>query len=218
MSKARDNILARLKAHAHFPHPAGDFAVIDEKQWSAEERIAHFKSTMESVHTEVHVVNRDRLGEQLKSVIETKRIGRLCYAPATELGATVAALFGEGSAPELVAYEREIEIWKEELFFNIDASVTSTLGGVVETGSLILWNSPEEPRLMSLVPPIHVAIVEASQLFNTLREAMTEQQWSEGMPTNALLISGPSKTADIEQTLAYGVHGPKELVVLVVQE
>ncbi|WP_278366532.1 LUD domain-containing protein, partial [Marinobacter salarius] len=43
------------------------------------------------------------------------------------------------------------------------------------------------------------------------------QNWAAGMPTNALLVSGPSKTADIEQTLAYGVHGPKELIVLVIE-
>ena len=46
---------------------------------------------------------------------------------------------------------------------------------------------------------------------------MKAQNWSSGMPTNALLISGPSKTADIEQTLAYGVHGPKELIVLMIE-
>ena len=46
---------------------------------------------------------------------------------------------------------------------------------------------------------------------------MIKQRWAEAMPTNALLISGPSKSADIEQTLAYGVHGPKELIVLVRQ-
>jgi len=43
---------------------------------------------------------------------------------------------------------------------------------------------------------------------------MHAQRWSDGMPTNALLVSGPSKTADIQVTLAYGAHGPKELVVL----
>ena len=46
---------------------------------------------------------------------------------------------------------------------------------------------------------------------------MKAQNWAAGMPTNALLISGPSKTADIEQTLAYGVHGPKELIVLIIE-
>ena len=45
---------------------------------------------------------------------------------------------------------------------------------------------------------------------------MTAEGWANGLPTNALLISGPSKTADIQVTLAYGAHGPKELVVLLI--
>ena len=53
-----------------------------------------------------------------------------------------------------------------------------------------------------------------SQLYDTFFQAMIEQRWSDGMPTNALLVSGPSKTADIQVTLAYGAHGPKELIVL----
>ena len=47
---------------------------------------------------------------------------------------------------------------------------------------------------------------------------MRSEHWAERMPPNALLVSGPSKTADIEQTLAYGVHGPKRLVVVAVRE
>ena len=67
---------------------------------------------------------------------------------------------------------------------------------------------------MSLVPPIHFALLDADQLYDDLFGAMREQRWSGGMPTNALLVSGPSKTADIQVTLAYGAHGPKELIVL----
>ena len=67
---------------------------------------------------------------------------------------------------------------------------------------------------MSLVPPIHFALLDAGKLYDTLFEAMVEQGWSDALPTNALLVSGPSKTADIQVTLAYGAHGPKELIVL----
>ena len=67
---------------------------------------------------------------------------------------------------------------------------------------------------MSLVPPIHFAVLDADQLHDTLFDAMSAQRWSDDMPTNALLVSGPSKTADIQVTLAYGAHGPKELIVL----
>ena len=119
--------------------------------------------------------------------------------------------------PELLVYDEAIEQWQRELFSKVDVGITSTRGGIAETGSLILWPSADEPRLMSLVPPVHVAVLYASELYTTFHEAMTAQRWHESMPTNALLVSGPSKTADIEQTLAYGVHGPKELIVLVIE-
>jgi L-lactate dehydrogenase complex protein LldG len=93
--------------------------------------------------------------------------------------------------------------------------LTGTLGAVAETGALILKSSAEEPRLLSLVPPIHFAVLDAAAIYPDLATAMQALNWSTAMPTNMLLISGPSKTADIEFTLAYGVHGPKELVVLI---
>jgi L-lactate dehydrogenase complex protein LldG len=113
-------------------------------------------------------------------------------------------------------YQRPIEEWKSELFESVDAAVTTTRGAIAETGSLIVWPSTDEPRLMSLVPPMHVALLDVDAIFETFEEAMQMQGWAEGMPPNALLISGPSKTADIEQTLAYGVHGPKRLVVVLI--
>jgi L-lactate dehydrogenase complex protein LldG len=51
-------------------------------------------------------------------------------------------------------------------------------------------------------------------LHSDFYSAITAEGWTQGLPTNALLISGPSKTADIQQTLAYGAHGPRELVLL----
>ena len=81
---------------------------------------------------------------------------------------------------------------------------------------MILRPGPDEPRQLSLVPPIHIALLDVDRLFDTFWQAQTEEPefWIQDMPTNAILISGPSKTADIEQTLTYGVHGPKSLIVL----
>ena len=70
---------------------------------------------------------------------------------------------------------------------------------------------------MSLAPPIHIVLLDSHTIHATLFEAMQTERWAAGLPTNALLISSPSKTADIQQTLAYGAHGPKELVVLLRQ-
>ena len=104
------------------------------------------------------------------------------------------------------------------MFHATPAAFTRARGAIAETGTLILWPDADEPRLMSLVPPVHIVLLDAAHIYNTFYEAMHAEGWSHGLPTNALLISGPSKTADIQQTLAYGAHGPKELVVLMIEE
>jgi L-lactate dehydrogenase complex protein LldG len=64
---------------------------------------------------------------------------------------------------------------------------------------------------------LHFVLLDVNTIHADFYSAMTTEGWSSGMPTNALLICGPSKTADIQQTLAYGAHGPRELVVLLRQ-
>jgi L-lactate dehydrogenase complex protein LldG len=89
---------------------------------------------------------------------------------------------------------------------------------VADTGSLVLQPGPSEPRTLSLVPPLHIAVVRASRLYPSLAAAWAALQPQADMPTNLLLISGPSKTADIQQVLAFGAHGPKELVIVLVND
>ena len=87
---------------------------------------------------------------------------------------------------------------------------------IAATGSIVLWPDSDEPRSLSLVPPVHFVIVDAHKMYADFITLMAEQRWGGGLPTNVVLISGPSKTADIQQTLAYGAHGPKELIVLLI--
>jgi L-lactate dehydrogenase complex protein LldG len=148
-----------------------------------------------------------------------RRAGRaknVALGPATEAGRLLAAACARAGAPAVVPYDRPVEEIKAALFEDIDAGFTTVRSAIADTGSLVLWPSPEEPRLLSLVPPLHVALLSAAAIRDTLLGVMREEGWAKGLPPNALLVSGPSKTADIEQTLAYGVHGPKRLVVVVV--
>jgi L-lactate dehydrogenase complex protein LldG len=137
------------------------------------------------------------------------------------LGASVPELDGlevtlDGLA--LWRFDRPIEQCKQELFDAIDASVTGALAGVADTGSLVLRPGAGEPRSLSLVPPVHVAVVRASRRYAGLPAAMRALALEGDMPTNLLLVTGPSKTADIQQTLAFGAHGPRELVIVLVDD
>ena len=115
-------------------------------------------------------------------------------------------------------FDASTEAWKSALFDKIDASITVAVAAIADTGSLVLKPGPHEPRSLSLVPPIHVALVRASTLYASLPAAMSALDPQSDMPTNLLLVTGPSKTADIQQTLAYGAHGPKDLVIVVVDD
>lgn len=115
-------------------------------------------------------------------------------------------------------FDRPLEQWKAELFDVVDAGVTAAEGGIADTGTLVLRPGAQEPRTLSLVPPVHVAVLMASRLYAGLPAALRALSPPEDLPSNLLLISGPSKTADIQQTLAYGAHGPKELVIVLVND
>jgi L-lactate dehydrogenase complex protein LldG len=215
---SRDTILQRLRNRSggELSAPDCDFAVLQRPSSSVAERVNQFQKIIESVHGEVHRCTLESWIAQLVDILSSRSARSLLIPAAHQIGRALRDS-GREDLPELLIYDEPIESWQPHLFNEVDASITSTRGGIAETGSLILWPTPNEPRLMSLVPPIHIAVLEASELYTTFHEAMHAQNWASGMPTNALLVSGPSKTADIEQTLAYGVHGPKELIILVIE-
>lgn len=99
--------------------------------------------------------------------------------------------------------------------FDIDVGITTAQAAIAETGTLVLDSSRERNRLVSLVPPVHIAIVDASSIFQTLAEALAFIHQDGNISPAVTFITGPSRTADIELTLAIGVHGPQELYVIV---
>ncbi len=97
-----------------------------------------------------------------------------------------------------------------------DAGLSSADAALAETGSVILSSGPAQSRMATLLPPIHIVLLPTSRLTSDIFTWTQARQ--ETIPANITLISGPSKTADIEQTMAVGVHGPKRFVVIVYED
>jgi L-lactate dehydrogenase complex protein LldG len=92
--------------------------------------------------------------------------------------------------------------------------VTGADGALPETGTLLLQASPERPRVVSLLPRIHLAILTPRVFLPDLHQALAAARGS----GYSVLVTGPSRTADIELALTLGVHGPKTLVVWILGE
>ena len=99
--------------------------------------------------------------------------------------------------------------------FRFDVGITSAQAAIAETGTLVLDSACERHRLVSLVPPVHIAIVNASSICETLGDALALLRKDKEISPAVTFITGPSRTADIELNLAIGVHGPQELYVIV---
>lgn len=101
--------------------------------------------------------------------------------------------------------------------FDFDVGITRAQAGIAETGTLVLDSAVEHNRLISLVPPVHIAILDASRIYATLSETLAMLQSGDEVSPAITFITGPSRTADIELTLTVGVHGPQELYVFIIE-
>jgi L-lactate dehydrogenase complex protein LldG len=102
----------------------------------------------------------------------------------------------------------------------VRVAVTGVTVAIAESGTLGLVSEPEQGRLASVVTPVHLAVLAADQLVATLGEALArfDPLLREGKSSAAILITGPSRTADIEGQLVVGVHGPGEVHCVLVGE
>ena len=206
---SRDQILNKLKAGLLDVTPVEN--PTDRETKGKPIDADEFIKQLELANTEVCITDKDHWPTALSEVIEGHQIKTLMasqqklpevFENLEQMGCSVVDLFQEPFSDT-----------KERLFDEIDASITTVTGAICETGTLILIPDQFEPRTASLVPPIHVALVFEQQLLGSFADFVPSQDKTK-MPTNIVLVTGPSKTADIQQTVAYGAHGPKNLVVI----
>jgi L-lactate utilization protein LutC len=164
---------------------------------SANDRISLFLENAAKVSAGTHRVgNKDKLRDKVAELVAR---GVPVFSPrTTELEKVAAAVFDK-LAPD---------------YLSADASVEEVTAAIAETGSLVCASSNGKAVQSSLLPSHHVAIVPQEKLFATLDDFFAE--YGASPPTNMTLITGPSRTADIELNLVIGVHGPEKLDIIVV--
>ncbi|WP_372761790.1 lactate utilization protein C [Pseudoalteromonas sp.] len=215
MSNARSRILDKLKQQIQqvdYNKLPQEHAVSYE-ELTPQQSLAQFTTQLKGNHAQVIQVTRETLAEHLYCELKKRNINHLLYGEQCQYTKDIEQL---NSAITLEKYDFDFNQHKERLFDQVAAGITSSRCAIAQTGTIVLWPTIAEPRTLSLVPPVHFVIVDSQTLYATFSELLEKQQWHNKLPTNVVLISGPSKTADIQQTLAYGAHGPKELIVFIV--
>jgi L-lactate dehydrogenase complex protein LldG len=156
------------------------------------------------------VANETEAALAIEEVIEKAKARRIALSDAPLVGRvlqrvrTTALLLPNCQPPAL---------------FDCDLGITSAQWAVAETGTLVLESETERHRLASLVPPVHAVLIYASQIRQSLAEVLEtlSAQGKDAISRTVTLITGPSRTSDIELTLAIGVHGPAQLHVVIIQ-
>lgn len=96
--------------------------------------------------------------------------------------------------------------------------LTGCFAALAETGTLMLLSGPETAATTSLLPETHLAVVRTGRIVATLEQAFARLRQERGQPPRAVnLVSGPSRTGDIEQTITLGAHGPYRVQIWVVE-
>jgi L-lactate dehydrogenase complex protein LldG len=100
------------------------------------------------------------------------------------------------------------------------AAVSHAFAAVAETGTLVLASGPDNPTTLNFLPDVHIVVVDAGDVASDFEGAMARlrDRFGTAMPRAVNMITGPSRSADIEQTLILGAHGPHRLHVIVVGE
>jgi len=201
---------------------------------------ARWKNVKQSIKETGKQLEREQVGKETSRQVERKQVDRETGTAVAQFTKELTALGGQAylvSEQELPARLTEFlqskgveRVQADESVAKyitgilavrepdptIRAGVTGALAGIADTGSLVIVSGQARPLTASLLPEIHVVVLKTSQILPTVADALCRPEVREAAA--GVIVTGPSRTADIEMTLTLGVHGPGELHVFLIDD
>ena len=206
MKSAREKILGEIQARLQLSaHPEAPPVRLDFPTGTREELLASFLNEVKAVGGKTFVATDAAAARQYLEHLASEKGGEVVWArrPRVEsLGLNGPRFHPQGS------FAAE----------NVTLSITEADYGLADTGTLVLFATEGEGRTLSLLPPVNACLVPASRIVSGLAELFTLEPELATRSSAMVLVTGPSRTADIELTLSIGVHGPGELHVVVLSD
>lgn len=193
------------RAHRRPPTPVAPDSVVDPTLL-----VKRFQRSLEAVGGQfIAVADVNEAAAEVSRIVENLAARRIAMTDSPLVTRVMKQL---SLNAELIVHATTTEL------FQCDLGLTGAQWAIAETGTLVLESGQERHRLTSLVPTVHVALIEASRVRQTLGEVLQDLDARRAdLSRTITFITGPSRTSDIELTLAIGVHGPAELYVIVLK-
>ncbi len=209
---SRDNILHKVRTalgrSAGQPASAAPAVRLRVPEMDVETRIGRFSEALQALAGNFHRASSPAEAcASIASLMEGKSAVASNAPYLKECGIT--ALPGVQSG-----FREEPEL--RRLCVTADFGITSADYALADTGTLVMLSSGEEARMISLLPPVHLAVLPKERILTGLDELLSVVPLPAERSSSMVLITGSSRTADIEQILIRGVHGPGEIHVVVV--
>lgn len=172
---------------------------------SKQQLVNEFKVRLENQSTKVYLVeSKTKIPEILAGILPQYSHSQILYA-------------GKDQKINTLDWQEEgIELNEGTPSENGAVSISHSFAGAAETGTLFFTSGPENPARNNYLSTTHIALIHEDTIVQTYEEAFAIQSSMQAdLPRSLMMISGPSRTADIEQTLILGAHGPTELIVII---
>ncbi len=203
MKTAREEILAKLKDAVHTPPVKPDFDAPVYLPIDKPLEVA-FRENLEKVNGSVHLFeSKEDLFRALKEFLTDFDPGKV-FCREKEIG-------------KYLEPEFTVTCDKIDLPESIEAGITGCEYLIAHTGTVMVSSAQKGGRQMFVYPPVHIVVAAKSQIVDYLDTAYSKivKKYKGDLPSQITLITGPSRTADIEKTLILGAHGPKALHVFI---
>ncbi len=186
-----------------------------------EQLVKRFEEEVKKVHGVVsRVSGPEELTALLGALIEEKAIHRIVRWDTLALSHLDTALTSAGAEvfPINLNEDESSRLDHRNALIEADMGLTEVDYAIADIGSLVLKASGPQSRLASVLPPIHVAIVTPDKIVPSLSHLLPLLTSEGGLPSAVSLVTGPSRTADIETIRTVGIHGPIELQVIILED
>ncbi|MFT3746520.1 MAG: lactate utilization protein [Pyrinomonadaceae bacterium] len=220
MTTAREDIIGSIRRNLAASRPFDAVRADHSHSHAVENKAAAVPAVVDAATLlDNFGANAELLGIHLEIASDVLEAAAMIESVIDRNGAKNIAISDSRLVAEAVQVIEQVEFTSgptRDFLFDSDLGITSAQWAIAETGTLVLEAEKEDHRLISLVPPVHICLLEASRIRQTLGEVL--ELAGSNLGHTITFVTGASRTSDIELTLAIGVHGPGELHVIILAD